>query len=155
MPAFVKEGFKSQELEQLNKMRLYLKVATLADLVQANGKDVIKEIWNGTEPSRRRPEIEWPKQGIVPRGHWNLWQRALTKCFGLSPNRKQSKYKLGQRIECNDQWEWYYHPNTERLYQRTPTDWIEWRHKPGRTSRQATKQFKDPETTNEVPTDLI
>lgn len=156
IPTFAKAGFKPYELMQLNKMRLYLQVATLADLVQANGKDVITEIWNGTIPSRCRPEIDWPRQGELSNEQRTLWQTALKTCFGLSPERRRGcTHKLGAWIESKNKWEWHYHQSTERLYQRNPTGWIEWHHIPGRPSRQTRMNFSYPEIANEVPANLI
>jgi hypothetical protein len=156
MTAFVEAGFKAQELKQLNKMRLYLRVATLADLVQANGKDITLDNWNGSKQSISRPDIDWPKQGIPQKEQWILWQRALRKSFGLSKeSRGKSIYDLGPWTENSAKWEWHYHKNTDRLYQRTASGWNEWHYIPGRSSRQAKKKFANPVAVHELPTNLF
>ena len=156
MSAFVEAGFKSHELKQLNKMRLFLKVVTLADLVQANGKDVLVEMWEHTGPSRSRKEVDWPRQGTPPKSTGMLWQQALRKTFGFSSGqRNQCSHKLGPWIESPENWEWFYHPSTERLYQHTLAGWNEWHYIPGRSSRQTVKKFSYPEPTNEIPNDLL
>ena len=54
VPAFDNAGFKSDKLALLNRMRLYLRDATLSDLMQANGKDVKLEVWHGINPQNCR-----------------------------------------------------------------------------------------------------
>ena len=54
VPAFANAGFKSDKLALLNRMRLYLRDATLSDLMQANGKDVKLEVWHGINPQNCR-----------------------------------------------------------------------------------------------------
>jgi hypothetical protein len=79
----------------------------------------------------------------------------LTGMHPVPTYRGKCKYKLGKWIESKNQWEWYYHKSTERLYQRNSIGWSEWHYIPGRSSRQAMKKFANPEMATEVPTDLI
>ena len=110
--AFVHAGYKSNELILLNRMRIYLRVATVADLVQADGKEVKPEVWHGIKPMTCRSNIDWPKQGQIPKSHWNIWQTALKTSFGMSLNQSRcAKINLGEWIDADEFWQWFFHPN--------------------------------------------
>ena len=154
--AFVQAGFKSDKLVLLNRMRLYLRVATFSDLMQANGTDVKPDIWNGIRTTNCRPQIEWPKQGPIPPSHWAIWQKALTESLGISIIKSRNKCPHpGHWIDNDEQWEWFFHQSTERLYQRTTTGWEEWHYLPGRSSRQAMRKFHRPEPADAIPPNLV
>jgi hypothetical protein len=156
VPVFVRSsGFSIllSELVRLNKIRSCLKAATIADLVGADGRLLLHEVWHGTGPTNSRPSIDWPKQRPLPPGGWKLWQNALTSCLGTSKSQQLGpNYNAGTWIDNDEQWEWFYHTNTKRLYRRIGEGWKCWRRIP---SRNTVSRFINPEEPNDIPSNLV
>lgn len=62
MDYFVSSQYEPNELQALNRCRLYLQVLSLTDIVSADGKHIIQFPLNGTRLVDQRSELEWPVQ---------------------------------------------------------------------------------------------
>ena len=58
MMVFVNEGASANKLYSLNRCRLYLRAISLADIIEADGKTVSKEAWEGTRLQTLRDIID-------------------------------------------------------------------------------------------------
>ena len=60
IPTFVSMNVPSSVLIKVNKCRLYLRVLTISDIVDAGGKIVLKDYMNGHRPLDRQSNYNWP-----------------------------------------------------------------------------------------------
>ena len=116
-------GFKGKELIRLNRCRLYLQVATVADISTADGRLITFEAWHGTiDPSRPSP-FTWPNQGKPPTKDWDLWRRALSLSLC---NGQIRRFSIPLGSWTDDQWHkwlWFFAPEENRLYERLDVGW--------------------------------
>ena len=52
--------YDNRQLFDINAVRLYLKVKTLSDVVDAQGKRITEEVFEGTKPTDRYSKLKWP-----------------------------------------------------------------------------------------------
>eukprot|EP00957_Ditylum_brightwellii_P175033 13326210-Ditylum_brightwellii.AAC.1 len=69
----------SATLEQLNMVRLYLRVLTLVDIASDDGWHI--QTWDLIECNKAKPMIPWPNQAMPCGSCWITWRRFLKKCF--------------------------------------------------------------------------
>lgn len=113
IPMFMAKGFQNEELQQLNRCRIFLKVTTLSDITCGFGEMITQEAWNGRCNDFRSTEHEWPKQGILPPSYWTLWQKAL---LTLCCRPRKLCNPLGNWLPtCSVQLR--FDPGTDRVYQ--------------------------------------
>ena len=65
-------------LQAMLRCRLYLKVTTLSDMLDATGKYVLPEMWKGTIRTDRQTRLNYPNQGRPPTEDWTKWRKFLT-----------------------------------------------------------------------------
>jgi hypothetical protein len=73
-------GFTRSTLKAVNRCRLYLRVCTLADIVDGNGRQLHPEVFSKT-PFGRRDNYVWPTQGHPTRQDWVTWETTIRHCF--------------------------------------------------------------------------
>ena len=78
MEDFLLEAPTAMELQQLNLCRLFLRVTTLSDICNANGRAVTKQCWEGTQPT---DAIQL----------WSRQQKPPSKADAISPTIPQLK----------------------------------------------------------------
>ena len=156
MQAFYNAGFRGWELRRLNLCRLYLQVATISDLVTADGKTITLSAWEGQTDNRTaRPAVEWPNQGRPGSSDWQRWQSALVNTFGLSRNRSL-EVPIGNWKDKDSDWHWFYDPLSERLYHRKEDASLEYFPRAAlRASRNALMKFIHSYPTDELPPSAI
>jgi len=81
----------------------------VADLITADGSQILDTAWEGKARLNPRSTILWPNQGKLDKGTWNQWQNALTKSLSLSRSRRL-EVPLGEWIDNDDSWEWFFDP---------------------------------------------
>jgi hypothetical protein len=64
-----------KELQQLNACRLYLSVVMLSDIVTADGKQILANIWKGERTPFRNSTFIWPMSQHP--SEWGPWQKIL------------------------------------------------------------------------------
>ena len=116
--------FSPSQLDAINRCRLYLQVLTVAELATADGESLTDKAWNGIRDTSITSPYIWPVQPSPPLRDWRLWQAALSVCFLARGLRLQ--VPLGDWLGNDFQWEWFYSPSENRLYQRTSSGWIFW-----------------------------
>jgi hypothetical protein len=81
MQCFADIGYRGDDLQSLNQCQLFLKCVTLSDICSADGVSITFDAYNG-KTLTRTCSMEWPRQQpSLPRPSWQLWQRALDRCF--------------------------------------------------------------------------
>ena len=85
MEYIVKEGYCGTDLTQLNYIRKYLRVVTLADIATVDGNKIAHLAFACKEGNGLREDIEWPcVPSTLPQSFITLWKEAIRKCF-LNP----------------------------------------------------------------------
>ena len=62
IPLFGELGYTSQELVQLNRCRIFLKVISLSDIVTGCGTKIRLNCWNGNTDALWVSIYQWPRQ---------------------------------------------------------------------------------------------
>ena len=94
----LKLHFHSNELLFLNRIRIHLKLLTLADMTDSSGKRLLPNIIDGI--SHRKSTLQWPNQIVILK-HLRLWKRA---CSILQSHLYS--HALGYPITTHQIWEW-------------------------------------------------
>ena len=97
----------------LNAVRLYLQVATLSDIVTADGLRIDPEAFQATPSTSRKSTLNWIRQPVITDTQRQLWQQAMKL---LLDNRHRLTQPLGPwHSEPNQQWSYYYNESTDSL----------------------------------------
>jgi hypothetical protein len=121
------ENFKRGQCVRLNKMRLFVKAVTWADVVTIDGRRISKRAWAG-QAVEGRANMDWPNQGDLTRADLRIWRRMLTKSVCKIEDEEQIKRLVRNEIPPTLQtglgwWldtmktGWEYCSGTQRLYQ--------------------------------------
>jgi hypothetical protein len=79
---FMHNGSKGKEICELNKCRLYLQCANLADITNGKGDKILTAaIQCRRSPLIEQKQYEWPTQPAPYQLPKLLWRKALHKCF--------------------------------------------------------------------------
>ena len=79
--------FSRDEVECINRCRLYMKVFFLSDIVSGNGKLILQEVYEGREIKDRTSRWQWPRQSRPRKKHWLLWDIALKELWARTETR--------------------------------------------------------------------
>jgi hypothetical protein len=116
--------FNTQDLKNLNAVRIFLQVATIADVATADGVYIKPEFYQGCKCSSRTSRWIWPRQPMVVQSQQDLWKKALrsTLLTTQSDHHRQAfpdtrlKTPLGAWIEEPNQiWDSYYDTSSKCL----------------------------------------
>ena len=120
MDIFRQSGmFSSQDFIHLNAVRLFLQVATVADLATADEGSVNEDYYHGRQCPLRKSRLTWPRHPTIIQYQKDLWTKAirLTLLVTLTTsskgpgNSKRLKIPLGAWISKKNQtWERNYDP---------------------------------------------
>ena len=123
MDAAIQKPLCSQELQILQKCRLYLGATTLSDICTAHGSRIDEDIWNGrrsrSTSSSRIPALS-PSQD-----EWVVWQSILMKLF-LQPHTQTRRLRqpMGPwHTPTDTQWSWYRDPAADTVFEHFQTVW--------------------------------
>ena len=141
MADFVLHSPTTTELQQLNRCRLFLRVISESDILNATGTQILRNCWRGLHP-QPSPYL-WPIQPRPSNRDWTTWRKYLMHCY-LSEdqgylffrNDLQILHPLGpwNRTHLNTSVrEFYIHPPSLQLYKRLRNHYIVL--KPSRTTR--------------------
>jgi hypothetical protein len=125
MEIFTQHSFTNAELKHINRVRLYLQVTTLSDIMCGYGTS-FHQAYRIQKQNGRPNRCIWPWQSKPGQRATSLWRRALRECF---PCDTENPYTLGKWRGSghDDNWIWYYYERTQQLYERTQTNWKIWR----------------------------
>ena len=105
---FMKTNLSTESKQQLNEVRLSLKVLTASDIVPLGENDtILPTIYNGY--STRNSSFEWPICDAVPQAWVTLWQHALLNY--ISPKLRTTP--LGEWVAPTHQ-TWPFQTNTDK-----------------------------------------
>ena len=79
MDQFVSYGFRTEELQILNEVRMYKKAVLLSDISSADGLLLLPSAFD-VEPSRSSP-YTWPRCSRPSSHHITFWANSLKRCF--------------------------------------------------------------------------
>jgi hypothetical protein len=86
----------------------------LLDVVDAQGKQITEEVFEGTKPTDRYSKLKWPRQPVTTTKQQKLWKAALEAAFTLSGRSLQQP--LGKWTGPPTQvWRSFYNPRTKRV----------------------------------------
>ncbi len=108
----------NKELGQLNRVRIYLQVATTSDIATADGKYISEWAFNANPIPKRKSEYSWIRQPVIVASQINLWTQALRRTLTFQPLSKTTtsnscclKVSLGHWTNIpNQRWRYYYNP---------------------------------------------
>ena len=120
------KSFTKAELQHINRCRLHLQVTCLSDITTGNG-DQLSDTYSCTKDNNRNKSTTlWPIQPKPGKRSIALWKKALRKCFPRIDGILQHTLQRWTRKDNN--WIWYYHPKTQRIFQRYINNtWKIWR----------------------------
>ena len=117
---------------QFNKVRMYLKVATISDVLTADCKSIARDIYNAEEirlsvtPSATA--YLWPKVPRPTRKEIDIWKNTLRHIFSV----EQDNLRIHTSIErtwdkkYNVHYQWAISGNQQFIYQKEDTIWKKW-----------------------------
>ena len=76
--------FTINEMSDINRCRLYLRVFFLSDIVSGNGLYIIPEIVRGERFPQWQSMWKWPRQSRPPPSSWRLWNIAISEVWAKS-----------------------------------------------------------------------
>jgi len=110
MRVFTNNGYRGQELSDLNRCRMSLHAIWLSDICDGTGTEVLADYWNGIQPTSST--YSWPPTHTRP-SDWRTWQKALHTCLGLDRWRRLGQ-PLGKWLPTSTGW--FYEPLANRLW---------------------------------------
>jgi hypothetical protein len=146
----VAAGYRGQDLQRLNKCRLFLQVATSSDITTADGRKIAKTAWDGVVDGTSPSPYMWPNQGKPGASDWNLWQQALRRTFNVHGQRLV-RYPLGRWHSDEDQCRWYFETSEERLYEQHSGETWYYPKIAARPTRQTVMRFRHREPAISIP----
>jgi hypothetical protein len=91
---------------------MHLRVTTLSDVLDAQGKCITEEIFKGARPTDWYTQLKWPRQPVTTTKQQNLWKAALEAAFTSSERTLQQP--LGKWPGPPTQvWQSFYNPQTK------------------------------------------
>jgi hypothetical protein len=101
------------DMRALNAVRLYLKVATLADICTAEGSSFDPDAFQANPSTTRTSPLLWIRQPLITDSQRMLWKEALST---LLDKHNRLHTPLGPwHSEPNQQWQHYYSENRDSL----------------------------------------
>ena len=111
-------GYSSQDLQRINRCRIFLRVTMLSEISSCDGKTLLPSIWQGQPPPNSFSTLLWPRQSRPSGPSWRLWRRYLQSA--LSPgnyNCYSTQLRLHRPLgswlanfDSDRHWSWYYSP---------------------------------------------
>ena len=78
-------NFSTQELQNINRCRIFLRVSMLSEICTSDGTRLLPEIWRGQLPTISFSRLLWPRQPRPSTFSWRHWRRFLQQA--LRPGR--------------------------------------------------------------------
>jgi hypothetical protein len=125
MEIFSQQQFTPAEMQHINRVRLYLQVTTLSDIMCGYGRS-FQQAYRLQKQTDRPKRCKWPQQPKPGKRSITLWRKALRICF---PRDIEDVYNIGQWLSNGhiEGWKWYYNGRTQFLYERDKERWKIWK----------------------------
>ena len=147
IPLFGELGYTSQELVQLNRCRIFLKVISLSDIVTGCGTKIRLNCWNGNTDALWVSIYQWPRQTRPTEDHWILWRQALSRICSRSVSLRTP---LGLWLPTATP-TLFFDRNENRIYRRTAFGCFYYRTTNQRASRQSMGRYGFPQLAESIP----
>ena len=144
MEQFIYEDFTDTELQHINRCRIYMQATSLSDVVNGNGTRIEQDTLNCIRDEERPHYYKWPVQTRPNQRILRLWKRALKSAFPREEGNLNLQHTLGAWHSNHNDWKWYFHPQTQLLYQLRDNDtWHMYRYsnRAGRIGRYPKYQY--------------
>ena len=117
--------FSNNDLDHINRCRLHLRVMTLSDIVNGNGRLLRRGVMKGNMFQLNTSPYLWPRQDRPGITSWRIWRKAMKKVFMRQIKlHLKPEYLLGcwNDGEINN-WNWFFVRQTQKVYQRVGNRW--------------------------------
>jgi hypothetical protein len=117
--------FSNTELVHINRCRMHLKVMTISDIANGNGQLLRHGVLKGQMMQLDNPTLLWPRQDRPGIRSWRIWRKAVKRIFMRQIKlHLKPEYLLGGWNDGNSEnWNWFFVPQTQRVYQRLDSRW--------------------------------
>ena len=125
------QNLGQKELRTVNKVRIYLRVATISDIAIASGTRVDSEIMEGrrgTSPSPSSNAYDWPNVPEPTTKERSVWRNALCRLLHITaenPSLHDTNYRWFEK-EAIKLTGWNLDVNNDIVFQRNEDGWIRW-----------------------------
>ncbi len=118
-------------LERFTQVRVYLQVFWLSDILNGSGLAIRRAFYDNppSDLATPRTTLRWPRQGRPGPAAFQTWRSLLKKAFletGSKSLMVLHRYRQGSWIippsTLHRPWQYFYDPQTQRLYHRTLPD---------------------------------
>jgi hypothetical protein len=140
IPLFHEQGIRDDQLQRLNRCRLFFQVLTISDITTGCGGKITKAGWNGIRDKTRTSSYQWSSQGTPSVQDWVLWRTSWTEVLRLQSGKRLIR-PLVQWLPTEEQCRWFFDPSTERLYEKAGFEITYYPRAPGHPSRNALMKF--------------
>ena len=143
------------DLKIFNKVRLYLRIATISDLATANGVSVDKDIFDGrlgTSPTPSRHAYKWPNVPEPTPSESRKWLESLCRVLQIDRGTRRLVYTNYRHFENEAKAAvgWNLDGATSSIFQRLPEGGgVRWATQPIQPNIRATRQTSTYYCTNE------
>lgn len=119
-----------KELHIFNKVRMYLRVATWSDIVQADCKHIDTEILFGRRshsPCMSQQAYTWPNVDRPTPSEILIWTKTLGLMYGVTGNNLRMPGEARIYFEDKDiiNSQWVVSPNKEKIFRREERGWTQ------------------------------
>ena len=153
---------KDTELAEFNKVRMHLTVATLSDILTADGKQIDQRklagesVPNGPNPSR--DAYNWPNVPAPMRREKRIWTDTICKMFSVTPNNRHLAGNITRKWkhESSNYNQWSYDSEKGELLENHGKEWKVW-HQTGRAGRtcRTARRYRATQITQDTIGNLI
>ncbi len=71
------QKYGTAKLRQVQMCRIYLKVTTMSDITDTEGRCILRKVWKGESPPDRTPNFNYANQGQPPPTAWETFRNLL------------------------------------------------------------------------------
>ena len=127
MEIFANHGFTKGQLERINRCRIYLQVYALSDILNGHDTGYSKLAYSCYKDREIPHHYSWPHQPRPGPKSIAIWRKALRECFPQTQGIVQ--HPLGEWLYPPQEtdWQWFYIPTSQTIYQRHGQQWRIWR----------------------------
>ena len=109
--------FTKEEIQSINRCRLYLHIFFLSDIVSGNGREVLQEILDNKPLLQRTSQWQWPRQPRPPPKDWDLFNTALHEIW-IESETKFLKHPIGQwQHKSHQLYKFVYNNNEDNIFE--------------------------------------
>ena len=118
MEAFQSQTFSPNQLHRLNKIRMFLKAFTLADISTGDGRRITSTAWAGKrfKTDGRCHGCRWPNWEGYTSADTKLWTYALKITFCKEKDLQLDRPLLDWYHQPPDTWQWFIHNESQNLF---------------------------------------